>query len=110
MFIGIVEGCVALSLLGSGDIGVEDAIVKARFLLGVVYGFVSYLIYRAGIVLYADVSTTIWLIAGIIYVGSIVYVEKKYLTGSVFLNVFRGLISFYATWLIILLVLYDVAG
>ncbi len=89
---------------------IEDAVVKIRLVLGIIYGFVSYLIYRAGIVLYMDVSTTIWLLAGAIYVASIVYVERRYATGSIFLNLFRGLLTYYATWLIIFLVLYDVLG
>ena len=93
-----------------GDIVIEDAVVKIRLVLGIIYGFIAYLMYRMGIVLYMDVSTTIWLVAGAIYVASIVYVERKYATGSVFLNLFRGLISYYATWLIVFLVLYDVFG
>ncbi len=89
---------------------IDDKIVKHRAILGLVYGFIAYLIYRLNIVMLFDVSGTIWLFAGIIYIASAFYVQAKYAASGIFQVFIRGIVTYYAIWIIIFLALYDLLG
>jgi hypothetical protein len=88
----------------------DDEIVKFRALLGVIFGFLAYIVYRAGLVLLIDVSATIWFIAGVVYVASGFYVQAKYRLTGIFHVFIRGIVTYYALWIIVFLVLYDLFG
>ena len=89
---------------------IEDKIVITRFIMGLVYGFIAYIIYRLGITIVYDVTTTIWILAAIIYSISIYYVGKKFNAEGLFLLLLRGLLTFYITWVALILILYDLLG
>ncbi len=89
---------------------IDDRIVKLRAILGFVYGILAYMIYKLNLVVLFDVSGTIWLFAGILYVASGFYVQAKYGASGVFQVFIRGLVTFYTIWIIIFLILYDLAG
>ncbi|ADI32251.1 hypothetical protein [Staphylothermus hellenicus] len=90
----------------------DDRVVIMRAVLGIIYGFISYfLIYKLNIALLTlDLSSTIWVLAGIVYVGSAFYIQYWSRSRSLFLVFIRGLLTFYATWLAIFLTLYDLLG
>ncbi len=88
----------------------DDDIVKFRALLGILFGFIAYIFYRIGLVLIIDISATIWLIAGIVYVASGFYVQIKYNLTGIFHTFIRGIVTYYALWIIVFLALYDLFG
>ncbi len=92
------------------DLVLEDKIVKLRFILGIVYGFIAYILYRLNIVLFMDNSVTIWFLAGIFYIPSIYYVSAFYGVNKWFPLLMRGLLTYYLAWITIVLVLYGVLG
>ncbi len=88
----------------------EDRIVFVRFITGVVYGFIAYLLYKISFTLFFDTSTTIWFIAGVAYIITMIFVEKKFKAHGWFLVLIRGLLTYYLTWIIVILVLHDLFG
>lgn len=90
----------------------DDKVVIIRAILGIIYGFVSYfLIYRFNLsLLMLDLSSTIWVLAGTVYVLSAFYIQYWSRSRSLFLVFIRGLLTFYAAWLSLFLVLYDLFG
>jgi len=89
---------------------IEDRIVIARFIMGLIYGFIAYTVYRLGLTIVYDVTTTIWILAAIVYSISIYYVGKKFNAEGLFLLLLRGLLTFYITWIALVLILYDLLG
>jgi hypothetical protein len=89
---------------------IDDEIVWLRAILGVTYGIIAYFIYKFSIILMIDVSVTIWLLAGVIYVASAFYVQYKYGALGLFRLFIRGIVTFYAIWIVVLLLLYDLFG
>ena len=89
---------------------IEDRIVITRFIMGLIYGFIAYIVYRLGITIVYDVTTTIWILAAIVYSISIYYVGKKFNAEGLFLLLLRGLLTFYITWIALVLILYDLLG
>ncbi len=90
--------------------GVEDRIVLLRFMMGLIYGLVAYILYRLNLSIIYDTTTTIWFFAAIIYSASIYIVERKLGGQGLFMLLLRGLLTFYTTWIIIVFVLYDLLG
>lgn len=87
---------------------VDDHIVLIRLLFGSIYGFVAYIMYRFKISIFtAATDLLIWMLGAIIYVSTVYYVKKSTGTNSIFHLYFRGLVTFYGSWLIIFLVMYD---
>lgn len=87
---------------------IEDHIVFIRLLFGLIYGFVAYTIYRLRISLFTfRTDLLIWMLAAIIYVSTAYYVKRSTGTNSLFHLYLRGLVTFYGSWLIIFLVMYD---
>ncbi|MEM0356018.1 MAG: hypothetical protein QXT88_04165 [Desulfurococcaceae archaeon] len=87
---------------------IEDHVVLIRLLFGSIFGFVAYLIYRFRISIFiVKTDLLIWILAAAIYVFTAYYVKK--ITGStslLYLYV-RGLATFYGSWIIVFLVMYD---
>lgn len=88
----------------------DDNIVLVRFLAGVIYGFIAYIIYRVNFYIIADAASTIWLLASFLYVCTIYYVYIKFNVQSLFKLLIRGLLTFYGSWILVFLVLYDLLG
>ncbi len=89
---------------------IDDKIVFTRAILGIVFGFIAYLLYRLNVVLFMDVSATIWIFAGILYIASVFYVQKKYMVKRMFLLFLRGILTYYTIWIAEFLILYDLLG
>ncbi len=89
---------------------IDDKIVKHRAILGLIYGFLAYLTYRLNIIILFDVSGTIWLFAGILYILSAFYVQARYAASGIFQVFIRGFVTYYTVWIIVFLVLYDLLG
>ncbi len=88
----------------------EDRVVFLRFILGLVYGVVSYIIYRFSFTILFDMNTTVWFFAAVLYAISMPIVEYRYKHKGIFILLGRGLLTYYITWLSILLILYDLLG
>lgn len=89
---------------------IDDKIVFIRAVLGIVFGFIAYLLYRLDLVLFMDVSATIWISAGVLFIASIFYVQRKYMVERMFLLFLRGILTYYTIWITEFLVLYDLLG
>lgn len=89
---------------------IDDKIVFIRAILGIVFGFIAYLLYRLNVVLFMDVSATIWIFAGILFIASVFYVQKKYMVERMFLLFLRGILTYYTIWIAEFLILYDLLG
>jgi len=89
---------------------IEDKVVFTRLLAGIIYGFIAYIMYRLGFILLYDNSTTIWFIAGAVYIATMVYVDKRFGVRTWFLLLLRGLLTYYLSWITVLLILYDLLG
>lgn len=89
---------------------IEDRVVVTRFIVGFVYGFIAYIFYRLGISIVYDVNTTIWVLAAFVYSITIYFVGKKFNAEGLFLLFLRGLLTFYITWIAMVLILYDLFG
>ncbi len=92
------------------EMDIEDYIVLIRFIAGLLYGFVAYVIYRVNLALMFDVAFTIWFLAGVVYAATVFYVETKFGYRGFFMTLLRGLMTFYLTWILVVLILYDVIG
>ena len=89
---------------------IDDKIVFVRAILGIVFGFIAYLLYRLNVVLFMDISATIWIFAGILFIASVFYVQKKYMVERMFLLFLRGILTYYTIWIAEFLILYDLLG
>ncbi|MET1159946.1 MAG: hypothetical protein ABWW65_03205 [Thermoprotei archaeon] len=90
---------------------VEDYIVFIRFIAGVFMGLIAYIIYKTGFnVVFFDTPMTIWFIAGVVYVITIYLLQSKPGVTGFFRLFLRGLLTFYGTWILVFLVLYDLLG
>ncbi len=88
----------------------DDNIAKLRGILGIVYGIIAYIFYRLGIVLIIDCSATVWILAGIVYIASGFYVQKKYGVSDIWHVFLRGIVTYYGAWLVVFFMLYDLLG
>jgi hypothetical protein len=90
----------------------DDKVVVLRALIGLLFGLIAYfLIYRFNITIFSlDVSSTIWVLAGIVYVATAFYVQYWVRTRSLFLIFIRGILTFYSIWIIVFIALYDLLG
>ncbi len=90
---------------------IDDKIILVRGIAGIIYGFIAYIFYRFGLTLpFMDNSLTIWFIAGIVYVGSAYYIQRKYGVNALFQLFVRGILTFYGSWILCMLILYDLLG
>ncbi len=89
---------------------IDDKIILIRFIIGAVYGVVAYIMYRFNMILFVDLSATIWSLAGAVFLASVFYIRLKYRVDSLFKLFIRGLLTFYGTWIIVFLILYDLVG
>lgn len=91
------------------NLKVEDHVVLIRLLLGCIYGFTAYIIYRLGVKLPGLTSdVTIWIIAGFLYVASAFIIRRLLGVSSLFQLYVRGLLTFYGSWLTVFFIMYDV--
>jgi hypothetical protein len=89
----------------------DDKVVVLRALIGLLFGLIAYFLYRFNITIFSlDISGTIWVLAGIVYVATAFYVQYWVKTRSLFLIFIRGILTFYSIWIIIFLLLYDLFG
>lgn len=99
----------AVAVIGLLNLKVEDHIVLIRLLLGCIYGFTAYLLFRLNLKLPGlNVDLTIWMLAGFIYVASAFIIKRLLGVSSLFQLYVRGLLTFYGSWLIVFLIMYDV--
>ena len=89
---------------------IEDRIVLIRFIFGIIYGIIAYILYRLNLSLFFDLTTTIWVLAAAAYFPSIVYVEKRMGKRSLYYSFARGILTYYLTWIVIAYILYDLFG
>jgi len=90
---------------------IDDKINMIRFIIAVIYGVVAYIMYRFNTTLFSgDLSATIWSLAGAVFLASVFYIRLKYRVDSLFKLFIRGLLTFYGTWIIVFLILYDLVG
>lgn len=86
----------------------EDHIVLIRLLFGSIYGFVAYLIYRLRVSIpFVKTDLLIWILAALVYVITAYYVKRTTGSSSLLHLYIRGFATFYGSWLIIFLVMYD---
>lgn len=91
------------------NLKVEDHVVLIRLLLGCIYGFTAYIIYRLGVKLPGLTSdVTIWITAGFLYVASAFIIRRLLGVSSLFQLYVRGLLTFYGSWLTVFFIMYDV--
>jgi hypothetical protein len=87
------------------SLSVEDRIVLLRFKVGAVYGMAVYL---ATLLLDPlTVSRFAWPISVIVYYFTIPYVGVAYNPQSKFQLYLRGLVTYYATWLLVPILLNE---
>jgi len=89
---------------------IDDDIVKIRALAGMVYGFIAYVLYRVSLWGNPLLSSIVWILSVIAYIGTVVYVVKKFGARDWFHGFFRGIVTYFATWLLVLFILYDLIG
>ncbi|MCS7128858.1 MAG: hypothetical protein RMI83_06310 [Desulfurococcaceae archaeon] len=96
-------------------LSIEDKVVLMRFTLAVVIGVASYLLYLLNpsielsldsVKFSMDSSTISWLMSAVAYVLSIPIALRIGAKG-LFQTIIRGLLTYYTTWLIIFIVIYD---
>lgn len=88
----------------------EDKVVFARFIIGVFYGFIAYIMYRYGFILIINNSYTIWFFSFITYLASGLVVGRIVREKTFFLLMVRGLLTFFLTWIIVAFILFDLFG
>ena len=89
----------------------DDHIVLLRAIAGVMYALIAYIIYRLGFKLpYMNLGLTIWFLAGVAYVFTAYYIQKTLGVSDFFHLFIRGLLTFYGTWILLFLILYDLLG
>jgi len=89
----------------------DDKIVLLRACAGLLFAVIAYIIYRSGFTLpYMDQGSTIWFLAGTVYVVTAVIIWRKYFVESMFQLLIRGLLTYYGSWILLFLILYDLFG
>ncbi|MEM0218599.1 MAG: hypothetical protein QW425_03630 [Desulfurococcaceae archaeon] len=88
------------------SLSVEDKIVMIRFTTGLVFGLSVFLL--SFFVNPITLSTNSWLASVLVYYSTVIYVAVKYRPLSRFQLYFRGLGTFYATWLLTAILLHEV--
>ncbi len=86
-------------------VNIEDKIVLNRFIVGLLYGVVVYAIYLLRGPL--EASRIGWAASILVYYFTIPYIVYKYKPPSRFQVYFRGLATFYATWLLTSILLHE---
>ncbi|OYT37850.1 MAG: hypothetical protein B6U89_06700 [Desulfurococcales archaeon ex4484_58] len=90
---------------------IDDKIILIRGLAGIFYSILAYSIYRLNLTLpFMDLSMTIWFLAGIIYIATAMYIQSKYRVNGLFQLFIRGLLTYYGSWILLFLILYDLLG
>ncbi len=98
-----------------GKLSIEDKVVLMRFTLALAIGLASYLIYLinpslelslGGVKLSMNSSNIPWLMSAAAYISSIPIALRIGAKG-LFRIVIRGILTYYTTWLIVFIVLYD---
>ncbi|MEM1628114.1 MAG: hypothetical protein QXP02_03675 [Desulfurococcaceae archaeon] len=88
------------------QLDIEDRIILTRLLTGLIYGVsVFVLTYFLPPII---VSSIAWSGSILVYYATILYVLFRYRPTKRFHLYLRGLMTFYATWLITSYILYDV--
>jgi hypothetical protein len=88
-------------------LSVEDRIVLFRFLVGVLYGLIVYL---ASLFTQPIKLTPIaWSASVMAYYTTVIYVAVKYKPTSKFQLYLRGLATFYATWILTVIILFELS-
>jgi len=88
----------------------EDRVVLVRFITGLIYGFIAYTMYRLNTIIIIDNSYTIWFFSFIVYLTSGFIVVRVIREKTLFLLFIRGLLTFFLTWIIVALILFDLFG
>ncbi|WFO76154.1 hypothetical protein J4526_04795 [Desulfurococcaceae archaeon MEX13E-LK6-19] len=88
----------------------EDRVVLVRFIIGLIYGFIAYTMYRFNITIIVDNSYTIWFFSFIVYLTSGFIVDRVIREKTLFLLFIRGLLTFFLTWIIVAFILFDLFG
>lgn len=78
----------------------EDKIVLLRLIAGVSYGFLVYLLGLLRTVSLKDLNTFAWTGAAILYAVTIFLAYRLYRPSKAFNLYFRGLLTYYASWLL----------
>lgn len=89
---------------------IDDEIVKIRGLMGLIYGIMAYILYRIGLWSNPLLSSIVWMLSVIVYIGTVIFVVKKLGANDWFHGFFRGIVTYYCTWLLVLFILYDLIG
>lgn len=87
------------------ELSVEDKIVLCRFIAGLVYGLIIYILLYYFHPLYLNPYA--WAFSVIAYYFTVLYVLFKYAPGSRFQLYLRGLATFYGTWILLVIILYE---
>lgn len=96
-------------------LSIEDKVVLMRFTLALVVGALSYLVYLLNLSLELSLdsvklsmnsSTISWLMSAAAYISSIPIALRIGAKG-LFQTIIRGVLTYYTTWLIVFIVLYD---
>jgi hypothetical protein len=88
-----------------GRLGLEDRIVFLRFLTGLVYGVAVFTASR--FVHPVRLTPYAWSASVMVYYFTVLYVLAKYRPTSRFHLYLRGLATFYATWILTVIVLFE---
>jgi len=89
-------------------LAVEDKIVLLRFLVGLAYGVAVFTV--SLLVSPTALSPAAWGTSVIVYYFTTVYVAIKFGVRSWFLVYLRGLATFYGTWMLTAILLYEAIG
>ena len=84
----------------------EDKIVFFRFLVGLVYGVAVYL---ASLLIHpARLTPYAWSTSVMVYYATVIYVALKYKPTSRFQLYLRGLATFYTTWILATIIVFEI--
>ena len=110
----VLSSCIPLEIPGATALfsynRIDDEIVKIRGLIGLFYGIMTYVLYRIGLWGNPLLSSIVWMLSVIVYIGTILFVAKKLGANDWFHGFFRGIVTYYCTWLLVLFILYDLIG
>ncbi|WP_448577705.1 hypothetical protein [Thermosphaera sp.] len=85
----------------------EDKIVLLRFVAGISYGFLIYLLGLLRIVSLNNLNTFAWTGAAVLYAVTIFLTYRFFKPSKAFNLYLRGLLTFYTSWLLTSYVLND---
>jgi len=85
----------------------EDKIVFFRFLVGFIYGILVYI--ASLFTTPAKLTPIAWSISVMTYYITVIYVVIKYKPTSRFQIYLRGLGTFYATWILTVIILFELS-